>query len=61
MHAPHDTELSGRPVLQRSAVCGQRVELHYYSPAASPVHTSCRRMVTTSREVSQKIRTLPEG
>jgi hypothetical protein len=40
---------------------GNGSALHCCSPAASPVHTSCRRMVSACREASQKIRTLPEG
>jgi hypothetical protein len=40
---------------------GNGSTLHCCSPAASPVHTSCRRMVPACREASQKIRTLPEG
>jgi hypothetical protein len=40
---------------------GNGLALHCCSPAASPIHTSCRHMVSACREASQKIRTLPEG
>jgi hypothetical protein len=38
---------------------GNGSTLHCCSPAASSVHTSCRRMVSAYREASQKMRTLP--